>query len=302
MRSSRIKDVPWLPWLQDTPWVRFRPGLGCLPPDRSNPSLPLIWGDASAALAALDAIARGEVLIDGVVGPSSPEAIEIYRRSTPLSSEHLQKTMEISRCSRFLNRCCNHLQPLKLWKPSIHRNWKHWLGAAKNHMPSPKVPIKAQLQPQQPPAASCQWCDTRAGGEVEKKNLQDSNRARVTLAMLSHGHPWSIKQGPTPLMLSRKHNWLYDNYIILINIILYLLILELRNSWVWMGCTYLHYLNYLAGDFPIDVYGKSWLLARHQPRHILRAETRSEPRASKSRSLGSMKLANLYSINFNNIE
>lgn len=69
-----------------------------------------------------------------------------------------------------------------------------------------------------------------------------------------------------------------------------------------MGCTYLHYLNYLAGDFPIYVYGKSWLLARHQPRHILRAETRSELRASKSRSLGSMKLANLYSINFNNIE
>ena len=69
-----------------------------------------------------------------------------------------------------------------------------------------------------------------------------------------------------------------------------------------MGCTYLHYLNYLAGDFPIDVYGKSWLLARHQPRHILRAETRSEPRASKSRSLGRMMLVHLYSINVSNIE
>ena len=64
-----------MPW-QDTPWVRFRPGLGALPPGQLR--ICRDRGDASVALAALDAIARGEVLIDGVVGPSwSDEAIEI---------------------------------------------------------------------------------------------------------------------------------------------------------------------------------------------------------------------------------
>ena len=49
---------------------------GALPPGQLR--LCRDRGDASAALAALDAIARGEVLIDGVVGPSwSDEAIEI---------------------------------------------------------------------------------------------------------------------------------------------------------------------------------------------------------------------------------